>query len=169
MKVKRPKPHESLKRQESKTETKMKTHRSTQTEAQYRVALKRILRVTGVVVESNATTAEIERRIKALAKIAPKIVALQIHQIFVRAARAWERGNNSGDNATLDSENENCDRLRELGERILKIWGVAASYPGLYPVFTVPGHFNDRQFFGCESVLWVIVNGPTLPKQVKRR
>lgn len=135
----------------------MKTN---QLEAGYRVAMQRIIRGAVGIVYKDAPTVELEAKIKELVKVAPAVVARGITQTFEDAARSWERGNNSGNSATMAAEDENCDRLRDRGERILKLWGVKTSYPGLYPglypVFTVPGKFNECEWHDVASLLRVL-------------
>jgi hypothetical protein len=60
--------------------------------------------------------------------------------LFQRAARAWERGNNSRDGAALERGNRQCDQMRAQAEELLKPFGIAVDYPGLYPSFTVAGY-----------------------------
>jgi hypothetical protein len=60
--------------------------------------------------------------------------------MFHNAAHAWELGNNSGNSATMERENQRCDDIQGTAERILYLWGVVVTYPGLYPVFEWHGH-----------------------------
>lgn len=65
-------------------------------------------------------------------------------RLFNQAARAWERGNNSGDNALLERGNRQCDHYRQQAEHKLAPFGITVDYPGLYPSFQVNGrHFYD--------------------------
>jgi len=57
--------------------------------------------------------------------------------LFDRAARAWTRGNNSGDSAILERCEKQCDALRRQAEKLLTPLGITVDYPGLYPSFTV--------------------------------
>ena len=68
-----------------------------------------------------------------------KFLADKAEALFQKAARAWERGNNSGDNDTLRRCNNQCDDYREKAEAILKPMGIETDYPGLYPSFMVRG------------------------------
>ena len=63
----------------------------------------------------------------------------QADRLFERAARAWVRGNNSGDNDIMRRCNGQCDRYRDEAEALLKPLGIEVDYPGLYPSFTVAG------------------------------
>ena len=59
--------------------------------------------------------------------------------LFNRAARAWERGNNSGNSAAMARGEAQCDRLRNQAEALLTPLGIVVDYPGLYPSFLVRG------------------------------
>jgi len=59
--------------------------------------------------------------------------------LFERAARAWVRGNNSGDSDVMRRCNKQCDDYRNKAEALLAPLGIAVDYPGLYPSFTVGG------------------------------
>ncbi|SRR5713101_3454390 len=64
--------------------------------------------------------------------------------LFERAAKAWERGNNSGDSARLTACEELCDTYRNEAEAMLTPLGIVVDYPGLYPAFAVRGYsFHD--------------------------
>lgn len=56
-----------------------------------------------------------------------KAVALakEADRLFNRAASAWTRGNNSGNDAALARGNEACDKLRAQAEALLKPLGIA--------------------------------------------
>lgn len=59
--------------------------------------------------------------------------------LFRRAALAWERGNNSGNSEALERGNKRCDAMRNEAEELLRPFGIAVDYPGLYPSFMVRG------------------------------
>lgn len=61
--------------------------------------------------------------------------------LFNRAAKAWERGNNSGDADYLVRCERQCDACRNRAEKLLAPLGIDVSYPGLYPCFEVDGRF----------------------------
>lgn len=105
-------------------------------EAAYRVALKRALTNGGVWHETETPTASLEQNVILLAKSNPKVIADQADRVFRRAAQAWEDGNNSGNDATLQAGYVECDRQRGIGERVMALFGVECDYPGLYPTFT---------------------------------
>lgn len=68
-----------------------------------------------------------------------KFLVDQADRLFERAAKAWENGNNSGDNAKLARGDRLCDKYREEAEKLLRPLGIVVGYPGLYPSFTVRG------------------------------
>jgi hypothetical protein len=78
--------------------------------------------------------------------VAAKYLADQAERLFERAARAWVRGNNSGDSLLLERGYRQCDDYRRKAEALLKPLGIEVDYPGLYPSFTVRG-------FGYHSTL----------------
>lgn len=59
--------------------------------------------------------------------------------LFHRAAKAWERGNNSGNSECLERCEKQCDAFRDRAEKLLQPLGVVVDYPGLYPSFMVNG------------------------------
>lgn len=69
-------------------------------------------------------------------------LAEKAEKLFQRAARAWERGNNSGVPATLTRCELQCDKLRDQAESLLKPLKIEVDYPGLYPSFKVKGHWH---------------------------
>ena len=73
----------------------------------------------------------------------------QCNKLFDRAARAWERGNNSGDNAYMIRSKLNQNHLHRKAEKLLDPLGIDCSYPGLYPCF----YFNEYQYHDLASVL----------------
>jgi hypothetical protein len=60
-------------------------------------------------------------------------------KLFLRAARAWERGSNSGNSAGMKRGERQCGALRSRAEDMLGELGITVDYPGLYPSFTVNG------------------------------
>lgn len=75
--------------------------------------------------------------------------------LFKRAARAWERGNNSGNGQLLTHGENQCDRFRTQAEALLTPLGVAVDYPGLYPSFTV----NGGSYHTTESAVSAALEG----------
>lgn len=63
----------------------------------------------------------------------------QCDRLFERAAKAWVRGNNSGNSKTMERCNTLCERLRRDAESVLTPLGIQVDYPGLYPSFVVHG------------------------------
>jgi hypothetical protein len=65
-----------------------------------------------------------------------------INRDFERAAKAWERGNNSGCPATYNRCDRLCERYRDRAEHALAqlFPGIKVDYPGLYPSFEYKGH-----------------------------
>lgn len=61
-------------------------------------------------------------------------------RLFLRAARAWERGNNSGNDRGMERGVAQCGKLRDQAEALLAPLGIVVDYPGLYPSFTVGGY-----------------------------
>ena len=59
---------------------------------------------------------------------------------FSLAAKAWERGNNSGDSEFMERMNKRSDWLQCEAEAMLAPLGIKVDYPGLYPSFTVNGY-----------------------------
>lgn len=76
---------------------------------------------------------------KTLTVVQAKHLADKADTLFEKAARAWERGNNSGDSERLAIEEKRCDHLRNEAETLLKPLGIVCDYPGLYPSFKVAG------------------------------
>jgi hypothetical protein len=74
-----------------------------------------------------------------------------INRDFERAAKVWERGNNSGCSATSATYNRCdrlCDRYRERAEYALArlFPGIRVDYPGLYPSFEYEGnHYHTLE------------------------
>ncbi len=91
--------------------------------------------------------AELEEKVRAVAKSAPAIVANYLDKVFHRAADAWTRGNNSGSSEIMTRCNAQCDRLREEAEQVLQLWGVKVDYPGLFPCFEWRG-----QHYTCDCI-----------------
>ena len=70
-------------------------------------------------------------------------------RLFHKAADAWERGNNSGDNDTLVCYDSLSDGYQKHAEIILKPLGITVDYPGLYPIY----HYKDRDFYDAQSLI----------------
>ena len=114
--------------------------------AAYRVALKRILRASGRVVDNYISTPDLAGLVRLVASGEPGLVGKMLADKFKAAASAWERGNNSGNNAGLQDGKDECDRLRRTACAVLALWGVKVTFPGLYPAFEREGHiFYDTQ------------------------
>lgn len=77
---------------------------------------------------------------KTLTVVQAKHLADEAERLFDKAAAAWVRGNNSGNTATMDRCNTQCDKLRRDAEKLLTPLGIVVDYPGLYPSFTVDGY-----------------------------
>ncbi len=73
----------------------------------------------------------------------------QADRLFERAARAWERGNNSGGGAQYQRGLKLCEQYRNEAEALLAPLGIAVDYPGIYPSFTVAGY----SYYSTESAV----------------
>lgn len=82
-------------------------------------------------------------------------IVCQADRLFELAARAWTRGNNSGNNETMRRCNALCDQYRAQAEALLAPLGVAVDYPGLYPSFTVAGY----SYHSTESAVSAALEG----------
>lgn len=60
--------------------------------------------------------------------------------LFRCAAKAYERGNNSGDSEYMEKQYALCDKLRGKAEALLTPYGIEVDYPGLCPSFKVRGY-----------------------------
>lgn len=78
--------------------------------------------------------------------------------LFRRAALAWERGQNSGDNAYMDRCDKQSDACQARAEALLEPLGISCDYPGLYPSLTVKGH----TFYTVESAVSAALEGGAL-------
>lgn len=58
---------------------------------------------------------------------------------FRLSAKAWERGQNSGDSDIMEACNRRADRLGDEGAAMLAPLGIKCSWPGLYPAHEVNG------------------------------
>lgn len=105
-------------------------------EAGRRTIIKRAMRKVGLEVENDAS----DDYLNQWAKGHPGYLVDPLTAAFERAAQAWIRGNNSGDNAGLREGEAECDRCRQQAESVLTLFGVTADYPGLYPTFEHGGH-----------------------------
>ena len=74
-------------------------------------------------------------------------------RLFRRAALAWERGNNSGNGAALKLGEDQCEKLRNQAEALLKPLGIVVDYPGLYPSFTVRGFAEHSTIAAVSAAL----------------
>jgi hypothetical protein len=74
-------------------------------------------------------------------------------RLFRRAALAWERGNNSGNDAALKLGENQCEKLRNQAEALLKPLGIVVDYPGLYPSFTVRGFAEHSTIAAISAAL----------------
>lgn len=66
-------------------------------------------------------------------------LAKQCDKLFTRAASAWVRGSNSGNNIEVTKQNALAQRKRDEAEKLLAPLGIEIDYPGLYPSFKVNG------------------------------
>lgn len=120
-----------------------------QTEAQYRVMLKRIISAARGPINPETPTPELEQVITEIIKVAPDVVARGLERKYEDAARAWVRGNNSGNSETLAVECAKCEQIRELPDRLLLAFDVTVDYPGLHPSFQWRGHW----YYDTKSLL----------------
>lgn len=79
-----------------------------------------------------------------------KFLADQCDKLFNRAALAWERGNNSGNNEKLKRGYALCDKYRQEAIKLLAPLGIEVDFPGLYPSFKVNG-FDHHHTLGAIS------------------
>lgn len=118
---------------------------------EYKAAILRILDAAGQIVD-NLDMPHLEQRLKDVAKYAPGVPARGLARIYETAARAWERGVNSGNDKGMDAGNQRCDKAREVADRILLLWDVKVDYPGLYPSF----EWNGGHYYDTESLFkWI--------------
>ena len=82
-----------------------------------------------------------------------KFLADKADDLFHKAALAWERGNNSGSCASLTRGKEQCAKLRNQAEALLKPLGIIVDYPGLYPSFTVRGFSEHTTLAAISAAL----------------
>ena len=94
-----------------------------------------------------------ENGMKRMIVLQAAFLAKQADRLFTRAAKAWERGNNSGNSEALDRGERQCDRYRMRAEALLKPLGIAVDYPGLYPSFTVNGHSEHSTLNAVSAAL----------------
>jgi hypothetical protein len=104
------------------------------TQAGHRVIIKRALRSLGY----NASDFTPEN-LDIWAKNNPQQLTAVLTTWFGAAAKAWERGNNSGDNETLHRCEAEMVRKREQAESVLSLFDIECDYPGLYPSFMYKG------------------------------
>lgn len=111
-----------------------------------RAIVERAARAVGVNLDRNTPTDEL----KAWAKAHPAAVARSCRRWWEKSARAWARGNNSGDNAILAREEENHRLYANQAETVAAWCGITEiHYPGLYPCFRINGH--NEYFDGIEQ------------------
>lgn len=65
---------------------------------------------------------------------------LRADALFRLSAKAWERGNNSGNPLTFERETARERSLARDGEAILRPLGITCDWPGLYPSFKAAGY-----------------------------
>lgn len=75
---------------------------------------------------------------------------------FNLSAKAWERGNNSGNAKTLAECTKEENRQAQNGEALLKPFGIEIDWPGLYPSFKVNG-FSEHS---TESAVLAAIGQP---------
>lgn len=66
-------------------------------------------------------------------------MAARADKLFEQAARAWVRGDGSGNSKAYHKGLNKCERLRTEAEALLAPLGIETDYPGLYPSFKVNG------------------------------
>lgn len=66
----------------------------------------------------------------------PDLIAPRVAAGFERAAQAWTRGNNSGNNAGLAAGERECAVQRRMAALVCGLFGIErVDFPGLYPTF----------------------------------
>ena len=74
-------------------------------------------------------------------------------KLFERAARAWVRGDGSGNSDTYRRALKQVDKLRNEAETMLTPLGIVVDYPGLYPSFTVNGYAEHSTLNAISAAL----------------
>lgn len=82
-----------------------------------------------------------------------KFLADRAQKLFDRAANAWCRGNNSGNNEYLHKCEKRCETLRSKAEALLKPLAIEVDYPGLYPSFKVKGFWHYSTISAVSAAL----------------
>lgn len=90
---------------------------------------------------------------KPLTVVQAKHLADEAERLFDKAAAAWVRGNNSGDQKLLERGDKQCDKLRRDAEKLLTPLGIVVDYPGLYPSFTVKGFDHHSTLSAISAAL----------------
>lgn len=90
---------------------------------------------------------------KKMTVVQAVFLAKQCDQLFNRAANAWTRGSNSGDNLTVSRENARCQKLRDKAEALLAPLRIEVDYPGLYPSFKVKGYTEHSTLNAVSAAL----------------
>ncbi len=122
-------------------------------EANYRVILKRFIRVSGFSCKNEDTTHDLETMVIAIGRNNPKVIANFVTRLFGQSAESWVKGNNSGDSAENEKQEKICEEYRGRAERLVKLFGpVAFTYPGLFPVF----HYKGLDYHSAEGLFWDI-------------
>ncbi len=66
----------------------------------------------------------------------PDLIAPRVAAGFERAAQAWVRGNNSGNNNGLAAGERECNVQRRMAALVCGLFGIErVDFPGLYPTF----------------------------------
>ena len=71
---------------------------------------------------------------------------------FNKAAKAWVRGNNSGDNDILEQCDKLSDKHQNYAESLLSPYGITVDYPGLYPVY----HYKNMDYYTVHELIEAI-------------
>lgn len=110
-------------------------------EAAYRTAIRRMFIAAGrTPAPWNVSIERQEQAIKELALTAPGIVSRGIEKLAERSAKAWERGNNSGDPSYDASCNETANLWSDVICRLCQLFDISADWNNGVPSFTVKGH-----------------------------
>ncbi len=79
--------------------------------------------------------------------------------LFARGARAWERGNQNGDDPAYNARcRKQMEACHDREEAMLTPLGIEVDYPGLYPSFKVRGF----TFHTTESAVSAAMEGGSL-------
>ncbi len=80
-------------------------------------------------------------------------MAEKCDKLFEQAARAWVRGNDSGNDQTYKTALAKVQRLRDEAEALLAPLGIGIDYPGLYPSFKVNGFSEHTTLAAISAAL----------------